>query len=72
MDDLEDEYGGAFRFVRVNVDTERGKGQARAFGLIGQPAYLFFDSSDAEVRRLMGAHSRATLAQAIEQALGED
>jgi thioredoxin 1 len=69
MDDLEDQYGDDFKFVRVNVDTNRGKEQARAHGLIGQPAYLIYDSSNEEVRRLMGAHTRSTLAQAIEQAM---
>ena len=68
MDDLEREYGRDFKFVRVNVDTDRGKERARAHGLIGQPAYLIYDSSDEQVRRLMGAHTRSTLAEAIEQA----
>jgi thiol-disulfide isomerase/thioredoxin len=68
MDDLEAEYGDDFKFVRVNVDTNQGKERARAHGLIGQPAYLIFDSSDEEVRRLMGAHTHSTLAQAIEHA----
>lgn len=69
VDELEKEYDDDFRFVRVNVETNRGKERARAHGLIGQPVFLIFDSSDEEVRRLMGAHSRATLEQAIEQAL---
>jgi thiol-disulfide isomerase/thioredoxin len=69
MDDLEDEYGDDFKFVRVNVDTDRGKEQARAHGLIGQPAYLIYNSANEEVRRLMGAHTRSTLALAIEQAV---
>jgi thiol-disulfide isomerase/thioredoxin len=70
MDALEDDYGDEFRFVRVNVDTDRGKERARAHGLIGQPAYLIYDSSNEQVRRLMGAHTRATLEEAIEQAMG--
>jgi thiol-disulfide isomerase/thioredoxin len=69
MDALEDDYGDDFKFVRVNVDTDRGKERARAHGLIGQPAYLIYDSSDEQVRRLMGAHTRATLEEAIEQAM---
>ena len=69
MDDLEETYGNDFKFVRVNVDTEGGKERARANGLIGQPAYLIFDRSDEEVRRLMGAQSRDRLEEAIEQAL---
>jgi thiol-disulfide isomerase/thioredoxin len=69
MDDLEKEYGRDFKFVRVNVDTDRGKERARAHGLIGQPAYLIYDSSDEQVRRLMGAHTRGTLEEAIEQAM---
>ncbi|MGD2145729.1 MAG: thioredoxin family protein [Anaerolineae bacterium] len=70
MDDLEKEYRGDFKFVRVNVDTDQGKARARAFGLIGQPAYLIFDASNEEVRRMMGAHTRSTLAEAIEKAQG--
>jgi thioredoxin-like negative regulator of GroEL len=69
MDALEDDYGGDFKFVRVNVDTDQGKERARAHGLIGQPAYLIFDSSNEQVRRLMGAHTRSTLEEAIEQAM---
>jgi len=68
MDDLEKEYRGDFRFVRVNVDTDQGKARARAFGLIGQPAYLLFDGSNEEVRRMMGAHTKNDLADAIEKA----
>jgi len=70
MDDLQQEYGGEFKFVRVNVDTDQGKARARAFGLIGQPAYLIFDDSNEEVRRMMGAHTQSTLAEAIEKAQG--
>lgn len=70
MDDLQQEYGGEFKFVRVNVDTDPGKARARAFGLIGQPAYLIFDDSNEEVRRMMGAHTQSTLAEAIEKAQG--
>ena len=69
VDALEHKYADGFKFVRVNVETDRGKERARAHGLIGQPAYLFFDGSNRQVRRLMGAHSQATLEQAIEQTL---
>jgi thioredoxin-like negative regulator of GroEL len=69
MDDLQKEYGGDFKFVRVNVDKDQGKARARAFGLIGQPAYLIFDESNEEVRRMMGAHTKSDLANAIEKAL---
>lgn len=72
MDALEDDYGNDFKFVRVNVDTDRGKERARAHGLIGQPVYLTYDSSNEQVRRLMGAHTRATLEEAIEQAMQGD
>jgi len=72
IDALERQYGDEFKFVRVSVDTDRGKERARAHELIGQPAYLLFDASDQEVRRLMGAHSRATLEAAIQQAMGAE
>lgn len=72
IDRLEGQYGDEFKFVRVNVDTDRGKEQARAHGLIGQPAYLLFDASEQEVRRLMGANTRATLEEAILRAMGSE
>lgn len=72
VDELEKEYDDGFKFERVNVETNRGKEQARAHGLIGQPAFLIFNGSDEEVRRLTGAHSRTALEQAIQQALQEE
>ncbi len=69
VDELEDEYGREFEIVRVNVDRPQGESRARAHGIIGQPSFLIFDSSNEEVRRLMGPQERETLALAIESTL---
>lgn len=69
VDELEDEYGREFEIVRVNVDRPQGESRARAHGIIGQPSFLIFDSTNEEVRRLMGPQERETLRLAIESAL---
>lgn len=69
VDELEDEYGREFEIVRVNVDRPQGEDRARAHGIIGQPSFLIFDSSNEEVRRLMGPQERETLRLAIESTL---
>jgi thiol-disulfide isomerase/thioredoxin len=69
VDDLEDEYGRDFEIVRVNVDRPQGESRARAHGIVGQPSFLIFDSSNEEVRRLMGPQERQTLELAIQGTL---
>ena len=70
MDGLEEKYSGDFKIVRVDVDTGQGKQLAREQGIIGQPAYVFFDGSGEQVRRLMGAHPAETFEREIERILG--
>ena len=70
VDELEDEYGGEFDFVRVDIDTAQGRDLAREHGFIGQPTFIFFNEAGEEVRRFQGERSSETLEQAIEQALG--
>lgn len=69
VDELEDEYGREFAIVRVNVDRPQGESRARAHGIIGQPSFLIFNSSNEEARRLMGPQERETLRLAIESVL---
>jgi thioredoxin-like negative regulator of GroEL len=69
VDGLEDKYAGAFKIVRVNVGDREGTQLARAYGCIGQPAFVLFDSSGEQVRRLIGAQTVETFEQEIEQIL---
>ncbi len=69
--EMEKEYGGDFKIVRVNVDKTRGKNRARAHGVIGQPSFLIFDDANEEVRRLMGEQEPDVLRQSIENVLKE-
>lgn len=71
MDGLEEKYGGEFKIVRVDTDTRQGKQIAREQGIIGQPAYVLFDRSGEQVRRLMGAQLAATFEREIERILGQ-
>lgn len=69
--EMEKEYGGDFKIVRVNVDTTQGKNRARAHGVIGQPTFLIFSEDNEEVRRLMGEQEREVMSQSIENVLGD-
>jgi thioredoxin-like negative regulator of GroEL len=66
---LEEKYSGRFTFVRVDIDTEKGKKLGREIGFIGQPTFLFADAEGNEVRRLMGPQSRESMEQAVEDVL---
>lgn len=71
VDGLEEEYGRALNIVRVDIDTARGKKLAREHAFIGQPTFIFFDSSGEEVRRLMGPQDPEVLRREVERILGE-
>ena len=68
---LEEKYGRDFKIVRVDVDTSQGKQLAREYGCIGQPAYVLFDRSGEQVRRLMGAQLAETFEREIDRILGQ-
>jgi thioredoxin-like negative regulator of GroEL len=72
VDGLEEKYAGDFKIVRIDVDTSQGKQLAREHGCIGQPAYVFFDRSGEQVRRLMGAQTAETFEQEIERILEQN
>jgi len=67
VDELEQQYGREINFVRIDIDTDRGKDLARKHAFIGQPTFIFFDGSGQEVRRLQGPQTR----EALELALGQ-
>ena len=72
VDGLEEKYGRDFRIVRVDVDDRQGKQLAREYGCIGQPAFVLFDRSGEQVRRLMGAQTKETFEQEIGKILAQD
>lgn len=71
VDALENKYGRELRVIRINTDRAQGKKLARELGCIGQPAFVFFDASGAEVRRLLGPQAPETLEREIEQILNQ-
>ena len=71
MDRLKETYGDKFNIVRINVDKSDGVKLAREYGLVGQPYYLFFDSTNEETRRMAGPQSFDVLAQEIKRLLQE-
>ena len=67
--ELEEAYGGEFKIVRIDVTRPAGEDTARELGLVGQPNYVFFDSSDEETRRMAGPQSYEVMASEIERTL---
>ena len=65
---LEEKYT-EFKIVRVNVGDTAGKQLARERGCIGTPAFVLFDASGEQVRRLQGAQSGKTFEQEINRIL---
>lgn len=71
VDRLEETYGDEFNIVRIDVTRFKGEELLREYGLVGQPNYLFFDSSNEETRRIAGPQSFEVMAQEIERTLQE-
>ncbi len=69
MDRLEETYGDEFNFVHIDVTKQNGEQVAREVGIVGQPNYVFFDSTNQETRRMSGAQTFDVLAQEIERTL---
>ena len=68
---LEDQYGAEFQIVRVNVGDNAGKQLAREQGCIGTPAFVLFDKTGEQVRRLQGEQTAKTFEQEIERILAQ-
>jgi len=66
---LKEKYEGEFEIVSVDIDSNQGKTLAREHGFIGQPTFMFFDSSGQKVRNLMGPQTPESLEQGIQSAL---
>ena len=71
VDGLDGKYGADLKIVRVNVGDRAGKQLAREQGCIGTPAFVLFDKSGEQVRRLQGAQTSETFEQEIERILAE-
>lgn len=69
VDRLEKSYGDEFNIVRIDVTRSTGEDLLREHGLVGQPNYLFFDSSNEETRRIAGAQSFEVMAREIEMTI---
>ncbi len=69
VDRLKETYGDEFNIVRVDVTRANGEELLREYGLVGQPNYVFFDSSNEETRRIAGPQSFEVMAQEIELTL---
>ena len=66
VDGLKGSYGRQVRFVHVDVATPNGKEQARQFGSMGTPVFMFFDKHGEQVYMIQGEQPRAVLEQALE------
>ena len=71
MDGVETQYKGQVKFIRVDMATQEGKDLAGKYYVFGTPVVIFFDEEGEEVNRLMGYHSAESLAEAIDDFLGQ-
>ncbi len=71
VDRLEEDYGDEFNIIRIDVTKPNGEKFARSVGIVGQPNYVFFNSTDKETRRMTGAQTFDVLAQEIERMLSQ-
>jgi len=67
---IEEKYGQDFKIVHISVDTNKGKGQAGEYNVLGTPTMVMFDDSGREMRRLMGYQAPEDLEKAIDRILG--
>lgn len=69
MDRLEETYEDEFNIVRIDVTKPNGEKAAREHGIIGQPNYIFFDSTNEETRRMSGPQAFDIMAGEIERTM---
>ena len=66
VDGLKGSYGRQVSFVHIDITTPHGKEQARQFGAMGTPTFMFFDKNGEQVYMIQGEQPRAVLEQALE------
>lgn len=71
MDEVEKQYKGQVKFVRVDMTTEKGKELAGKYYVFGTPTIVLYDEEGEETNRLTGYQSAETLTKAIDELLGK-
>jgi thioredoxin-related protein len=66
---VEKKYSQEFKFVHINIATNKGKERASEHSVLGTPTMLMFDEAGREMRRLMGYQSPEDLEEAIDRIL---
>lgn len=57
-DQISNEFRGKADFQRLNAEQD-GQDSAQKFGVTGYPTFIFTDSSNKEIRRVVGPNAGA-------------
>lgn len=70
MNEVEKQYKGQIKFIRVDMATQEGKDLAGQYYVFGTPVMILFRES-REINRLMGYQSAESLTVAFDVLLGK-
>ena len=70
MNEVEKQYKGRIKFIRVNMATEEGKDLAGQYYVFGTPVIIMFTGGE-EAGRLMSYQSAESLTSAFDDLLGK-
>ena len=66
---IKKEYRRKFNFVYVEMNTAKGKQEARDEGIMGTPTFLVLDKHGERVYMLQGVYPREVLEQQLDAVL---
>lgn len=67
VDGLEQEYGGAMAFDRVNAGTKLGRSLMRQYGVRGHPSYVIVDPQGRKLWSASGIVDEHILHQSLQE-----
>jgi thioredoxin-like negative regulator of GroEL len=70
VNEVEKQYKGRIKFIRVDMATEEGKDLAGQYYVFGTPVIIMFTGGE-EVGRLMSYQSPESLTSALDGLLGK-
>lgn len=70
MNEVEKQYKGRIKFIRVDMATEEGKDLAGQYYVFGTPVIIMFKGGE-EVGRLMSYQSPESLTSALDDLLAK-
>ena len=72
VDGVKNAYGRKINFVFVEMNTGKGKEEARDEGVMGTPTFLLLDGEGERVYMLQGVYPRAVLENHLDDLLARE